>query len=228
MPKPYLYKLHVLLGYSSKQIAELHKKKLGFSVSERLVRDYLNKYEIYRPAPTKEEEKKRKKIMVGSRCPNWDLKKTRKAVEYLNHRLFLRRGVKPFVDSISNRYRKETLNKFFRSVAKKKKITRGQSDTLRFIFQSYEMTPSVIDLFFPNRYVILDWVKLEEIRKGFGLSKRAFARKIKVDNRCYFKIQKKEPPKLVRRSTIFRIADNCEFVNPSHISKEIIKWKTIL
>jgi len=225
MPKPYLYKLHVLLGYSATQIAEIHKKKLGFSVSKRLVQDYLNKYEIYRPAPTKEEEKKHKKIMVGSRCSNWDLKKTRKAVEYLNHRLFLRRGVKPYIDSISKRYRKETLNKFFRSVAKRK-LSQNQTSTLRFIVQSYEVTPSVIDLIFPNRYVIIDWVRLEEIRKGFGLGKKPFSRKIKIDFCWYFRVQKKTTPKLVRRGTILRIAGNCEFVKPSHISKEIREWKT--
>jgi hypothetical protein len=227
MPKPYLYKLHVLLGYSSKQIAELHKKKLGFSVSERLVRDYLNKYEIYRPAPTREEKKKAKRLIVGPRSSKWNTKRNRKQVDYLNHRLFLRRGVKPYVDSLTERYRKNALNMFFRSAAKKK-LTRNQKNTLRFIFQSYEVTPSVIDLIFPNRYVLIDWVRIEEIRKELGVDVKSFFKKIKVARYWYYVVQNKKPPTVGYRSTVLRIVSGYKSIKTSEISKEIIKWKKIL
>lgn len=226
MPKPYLYKLHVLLGYSSRQIAELHKDKLGYHVSERLVRDYLNKYEIYRPAPTKEEDKKNKRVIVGPRSSKWNTKRNRKQVDYLNHRLFLRRGVKPYIDSLTERYRKNALNMFFRSAAKRK-LTQNQIATLRFIFQSYEMTPSVIDLIFPNRYVLIDWVRIEEIRKELGMDVKNFLKEIKVARGWYYVVQDKEPPTTGYRSTVLRIVNEFKSIKTSEISKEIIKWEAI-
>lgn len=227
MPKPYLYKLHVLLGYSSRQIAKLHKDKLGFSVSERLVRDYLNRYEIYRPAPVKEEKKKIKRLIVGPRSSKWNAKRNSKIVDYLNHRLFLRRGVKPYLDSMSERYRTNALNTFFRSVAKRK-ITQNQKATLRFIFQSYEVTPSVLDLIFPNRYVLIDWVKIEEIRKELGVDVKSFFKKIKVARYWHYVVQEKETPTIGYRSTVLRIISGYKSIKDSEISKEIIKWKKIL
>lgn len=227
MPKPYLYKLHVLMGYSSRQIAELHRKKLGFHVSERLVRDYLNKYEIYRPAPVKAKEKKKlNKLIVGPRSSKWNAKRNSKIVDYLNHRLFLRRGVKPYLDSMSERYRTTALNTFFRSVAKRT-LTQNQTATLRFIFQSYKVTPSVIDLIFPNRYVFIDWVKIEEIRKKLNIDKKNFLKKIKVARCWYYVVQEKEPPTTGYRSTVLKIVNGFKSIKTSEISKEIIKWEAI-
>jgi len=54
MPKSFLYKLHVLQRYSPKKIADIHLKQLHVSVSERLVIEYLKKYEIYNLAPPRE------------------------------------------------------------------------------------------------------------------------------------------------------------------------------
>lgn len=228
MPKPYLYKLHVLLGYSPKKIAKLHKNKLGFYVSDRLVRDYLNKYEIYRPAPVKSEEKKKsKRLIIGPRSSKWNAKRNSKIVEYLFHRLFLRRGVKPYLDSMSERYRITALNTFFRSAAKRT-LTQNQTATLRFIFQSYKVTPSVIDLIFPNRYVLIDWVKIEEIRKELGVDVKTFFKKIKVARYWHYVVQKKKPPTVGYRSTVLRIVNGYKSIKPSEISKEIIKWKMII
>jgi len=209
MPKAYLYKLHVLLGYNAREISAIHKNKLGVSVSERTVRDYLHKYGIYESREKVEKAKKKK-----TRGPR------SKGVAYLNHRLFIKRGVKVYLDSLNKWYRREVLNKFFRSVAKRGHLTESEERTIRFIIKNYEMSSTVIDLVIPNRHVVIDWPRIEEIRKGLGVSRYAFCKKTGLDIPTYRVVQKEGKKKRGFRKTVLKVSSAFR-VNPSEISKEI-------
>jgi len=209
MPKAYLYKLHVLLGYNAREISAIHKNNLGVSVSERTVRGYLHKYGIYE-SREKFEKAKKKKIR-GPRS---------KGVAYLNHRLFIKREVKTYLDSLNKWYRREVLNKFFRSVVKRGHLTESEERTIRFIIKNYEVSSTVIDLVIPNRQVMIDWPKIEEARKEMGVSRYAFCKKTGLDIPTYRMVQKKGMKKKGFRKTVLKISSAFR-INPSEISREI-------
>jgi len=48
-PSEFLYKLHRVMGMSPRQISELHKEMLGFTIRPHGVRTYLKAYGIFEP-----------------------------------------------------------------------------------------------------------------------------------------------------------------------------------
>jgi len=48
-PRALLYKLHLVIGMSPKQISELHREMFGFTIRPHGVRTYLKVYGIFEP-----------------------------------------------------------------------------------------------------------------------------------------------------------------------------------
>lgn len=221
MPKKYLYKVHVVLGYSPREIAELHKEMLGVATTAATVRRYLHKYGIYKN-PTPKPKKKRRRRFIEPRS-SVIVEATSKGVKYLNERLARRRSVKPFLDPLGRWYQLRVLNKFFRSVAKRLPVPKRERAILWFIAKNYPVSPGVLDLIFPNRLVIIDWPRVEEIRGQLGVRKSEFIRKIKVDRKQYFNVQKNGVPSPGLRTTARNVAGPYKKIVLSEISKEIMK-----
>lgn len=194
MPKTYLYKLHVILGYSPKKISDLHKSMLGISVSDQLVKDYLHAYKIYRSPP--KSKKKNGSFLIGSK---------KRAANYLLHRLFIKRGVKPFLDRITEEYRKKVLNLFFRKIAKRGPITEDERNIIVFIVKNYTVSSSVIDLVLPDRKVIINWPKIEEFRQRIDIGISEFCERAGLDRSHYFEIRSRDKEAVGWRKTVRKI-----------------------
>ena len=48
-PRPFLHKLHCVMGLSPRQISELHRGMFGFTIWPHGVRNYLRAYGIFEP-----------------------------------------------------------------------------------------------------------------------------------------------------------------------------------
>lgn len=212
MPKSYLYKVHVLLGYSPRRIAKLHKEMLGVYVSPWAVRGYLKKYGIYIRPPKKAEKKKRKQRYRGPAH----------GAKYLRERVRKGLGVKKFLDSFNDYWRAGILNKFFRSMSKKK-LKDSEERILRFIVRTYPyIGPSVIDLVLPKRKVVINWPLVEEVRKSLGVSVYEFCKKTKLDRCNYTLIKNRRQSAVGLRSTVLRIFEAYREMPILKISKEIM------
>lgn len=214
MPKEYLFKKHVLLGYTSAQIAHIHWQELGIKVSERTVRDYLQAYGIYQYRRTKKPKPKPKPKKPYSR---------EDAAKYLRDRAHAGKDLKKYLDSLSERYRLESLRRFFKNMGKKrlyKHLNNREKEAIAFIIKNYEVSGTLADLVAPNRRITIEWPRIEEIRIEQGMSKYRFCIVSKIDRYTYHMVQKNGKAKSGYRKTVLKIARALE-VPPSEISKEI-------
>ncbi len=214
MPKEYLFKLHVILGYNSTEIANIHQKELGVKISERTVRDYLQAYGIYeyRYKPREKQKPKKKKPYNRDGSTKWLRELTRDG-----------KDLKSYLDSLSEGYRTSSLRKFFKDLGKKrsrKNLNKRERKVLAFIIKHYNVSGNLADLALPYRKIIIDWPRINEIRLEQGLSKYMLCKKSKIDMSTYFVIQRKLTEKTGYRKTALKIARALK-VHASEISKEI-------
>lgn len=214
MPKEYLFKKHVLLGFTSAQIAHMHERDLGIKVSERTVRDYLQAYGIYQYRRTKKPKPKPKPKKPYSR---------EDAAKYLRDRAHAGKDLRKYLDSLSERYRLESLRRFFKNMGRKrlyKHLNNREKEAITFIIKNYEVSGTLADLVAPNRRIMIGWPRIEEIRKEQGLSVYRFCKISKIDRSTYHVVQKKVEAKSGYRKTVLKIARALN-VPASEISKEI-------
>lgn len=214
MPKEYLFKLHVILGYNSTEIARIHRRDLGVKISERTVRDYLQAYGIYEYRRKSREKQKPKKKKPYNKTSS---------AKYLGDRARAGKDLKNYLDSLSKKYRTESLRRFFKNMGKKrlyKHLNNREKETLAFIIKNYEVSGSLADLVLPNRKIIIDWPRVDEIRKEQGLSIYMFCKKSKLDIRTYHVVQKAGVKKTGLRKTVLKTSRALS-VHASEISKEI-------
>ena len=154
IPKTYLFKLRVVQGLTVKEIAAWHQSELGVKVSERTVKYYLSKFEIFRPEEPKKKKKKYKRPPFNEA----------ESLHYLKKCLRILQSPFTYLDNLHHRKRRMLTSKLFAHVAKKGIRTQDQGEWLRKVLRRYDVPPMYADLLFPNRYVILDWREVNRLR----------------------------------------------------------------
>lgn len=174
IPKPYLYKMRVLEGFTVEEIAKWHHKELGVKISIRLVNYYLAKFKIRKPKNLS-KKKKRKWLPFNEQESVW----------YINRCLQWNRFPFRYLDKLSVWKRRKVVNRFFRMSDELDHVTREQRNILWSVFKIYEVGSGTADLFFLHRDVMIDWGKVDALRADSGISIDHFCEKIKVDKRNY-------------------------------------------
>lgn len=212
IPKTFLFKLRIVEELTVEEIAAWHHSELGVKISERTVEYYLHKFGIYKP---KEPKKKKKK--------KWKRKRTKfnqpESLHYLQKCLRILQNPFCFLDNINHEIRKNLIGKLFIRVAKKGSWTQDQGEWLRRVLRRYEVGPAIADLLFPDRYVILDWRRVDALRLERGISVYKLCKTIGISQRKYNVAFKKGTIRMSRRYAI-KMRYYLAFP-PTQFSKEI-------
>lgn len=278
-PKSFLYKLHVLQRLNPVEIAAIHKKKLGVSISPQAVRGYLKKYKLYNtahPEPVKilsgekwkylpkhklsnKYGRVRLKIPVMEKkygiafnskkhiirfldgdslnCnpknikliyKNWERSRAQDVVYgtcYLEKKIRENRNYKTYLNSLSETFRSRVLRRLFINLVKKKtrrRLNEREKKSARFIIKNYVVSWELAKKIELAKLLIINWPKIEEMRKSACLTRSEFCRKAGLDRVAYHLVQKKGITINGLRSTVLKISRFLK-IHPSTISKEIIE-----
>lgn len=208
IPKTYLFKLRVVEGLTVKEIAAWHQSELGVKVSERTVKYYLSKFQIFCP----EEPKKKKKY----KRPPFN---KAESLHYLQKCFRILQSPFKYLDNLSNEKRSNLLGRFFAQVWKKGSWTQDQNEWLRRLMKRYDVSPRFADLLFPDRHVIFDWGEVNRLRAESRIPVGEFCKIIGITLRKYHLAYKKGTIKMSRRYAI-RMRYQFNFP-PTQFSKEI-------
>lgn len=196
-------------GFTVKDIATWHKSELGVKVSERTVKYYLTKFKIFCPEEPPKKKKKYKRPPFNKA----------ESLHYLQKCFRILQSPFTYLDKLSPKRRSSLTGRFFAQVWKKGSWTQDQSEWLRKVMRRYEVSPRFADLLFPNRYVILDWRRVNEIRIERGVSVYEFCKILDISRKKYNAAFKRGTIRMSRRYAI-RMRYQFNFP-PSQFSKEI-------
>jgi len=151
--------MRVVDGLTVQEIVDFHHKELGVKVHNRTVKYYLSKFEIRKPKSYRKKKKYKRPPFNQN-----------EAVWYLNKCLKLRRYPFRYLDRLCAYYRTNIVNKFFVMAAKLDPPSKLQRKILWSVFKKYEVSSRSADLFFPKRNVMIDWGKVDGVRRAKEIS----------------------------------------------------------